>query len=320
RRSVLPPRPDLAPRADHAARWTALQGTVDRVCDPGAVSRFGAQIPAARVVSLPKVGHGFSVTRNWGEAYDAAIEALLEKAGMFEPIGGADLRAKLAQSPEEIRRRVEPLDLPLEILWPEGAHDAVIFISGDGGWAELDQQIAAALAARGVAVVGWNTLRYFWTARTPASFRADLGRLVGALPADVRLFLGGYSFGAEVAPVALEKTSLGESEGLDGLSRIAGLVLLAPGPYATFEVSPLDWVRTDETPTSHPVREAIEAGRGRPVLCIESAGTDDSGCPRTPVPGLTREVQPGGHHFAGDFNQIAARILEFIGAVPDAAR
>jgi len=326
KRSLLPPRKDLAARADGVPRWTALQGAVDQVCDPGTVSKFAAQIPAAHVVSLPKVGHGFSAPRNWGEAYDQVIEALERPSNPSAPPPAGGSPGRPDPSPESIRSRIESLSLPLEFLWPERARDAVVFISGDGGWAELDQRIAAGLAAHGVAVVGWNTLQYFWTARTPAEFRGDLARLVGVLPADVRLFLGGYSFGAEVAPVVMAGGPAGEFADAGDLSRIMGLVLLAPGPYATFEVSPLDWIRTSEQPTRHPVGAAIEAGRGRPVLCVEALQSGESGCPTAPVAGLTRVALPGGHHFAGDFDGLVTRILDFIGTQsgnatgPDAGR
>ena len=122
------------------------------------------------------------------------------------------------------------------------------------------------------------------------------------------MFAGGYSFGAEVVPVALaEKTARPAA-----LARVEGLVLLGPGPYASFEVSPLDWIRTSNAPTLHSVREAVESSPGAPVLCLESSDAADSGCPAGTVPGLTRVKLPGGHHFSGDFDGIANRISEFI--------
>jgi type IV secretory pathway VirJ component len=221
--------------------------------------------------------------------------------------------ADAGSAPEEVRARLRDLDLPLRIDWPAGARQAVIFVSGDGGWAELDQRVTAALRARGVAIIGWNALRYFWEPKTPGEFATDLARIIDVLPESLPLFAGGYSFGAEVMPV----TVLGpERRGRPALSRLLGLVLLAPGPYASFEVSPLDWLRESESPTRHPVRAALEAAGALPVLCLEPADGADSGCPeaggRPSGPAVTTSRLPGGHHFAGDFEALAQRIIDFL--------
>ncbi len=310
RRSLLPARTDLPARPGGGVSWIALQGDIDQVCDPPSTRQFVERIPAARIAWLEKVGHGFSVPRRWGAAYDAAVDDLL---GAADPWKEPPRRAATSPPPEEIGRRLDALGLPLEVEWPEGAREAVVFVSGDGGWAELDRAVTGALFAKGVAVIGWNSLRYFWTARTPEAFRADLARVVAAIPEDVKVFAGGYSFGAEVLPAALAS---GSADLEAPLARIGALVLLAPGPYATFEVSALDWIRTSDAPSPYPVRARLEAGIGRRVLCLEPSSEEASGCPARPGPGVTREVAPGGHHFGGDFAALAERILAFVGAEP----
>ncbi len=308
--SLLPARPDLPARPGGRPSWTALQGDIDQVCDPPATRRFVEQIPAAKIVWLEKVGHGFSVPRRWGAEYDAAVESLLDRAG---PWSEPPRRAAASPPPEEIGRRLDALGLPLEVEWPQGSREALVFVSGDGGWAELDREVAAALVARGIAVIGWNSLRYFWSAKPPETFRADLARVVEAIPEDVKVFAGGYSFGAEVLPAAFATRA---AELPAPLARIGALVLLAPGPFATFEVSPLDWIRTSDAPSPYPVRAPLEAGIGRPVLCVEPSSEDESGCPARPGAGVTREAVPGGHHFGGDFAALAGRILEFVRSQP----
>jgi type IV secretory pathway VirJ component len=59
-------------------------------------------------------------------------------------------------------------DLPLVELHAPGSHRLVILMSGDGGWRALDGGLAARLRADGNSVLGWDSLRYFWAARTPA--------------------------------------------------------------------------------------------------------------------------------------------------------
>ena len=54
--------------------FIALQGLKDQVCDPAATIAFVGGIPGARVVQLPKVGHGFSVEKNWVPQFLAAYQ------------------------------------------------------------------------------------------------------------------------------------------------------------------------------------------------------------------------------------------------------
>ncbi len=306
-KGMLPEKPDLAPGERGAPKWVALQGDIDQVCDPKGTLAFVQAIPAAKIVYLEKVGHGFSVPRRWGPSFDDSVISMLEPQGLFEKQAVATLHVPGSEPPAAVRDRLEGLGLPLVVSWPEGAREAVIFVSGDGGWAELDQSVAKALAERGVAVVGWNTLRYFWSEKSPERFREDLAKVVDALPRDVRIYAGGYSFGAEVIPVTVAPARASEP-----MSRIAGLVLLGPGPYATFEVSALDWIRTSASPTDHPVPAAITAATGLPVLCVDTADNDRSGCHGARNPKLEQLEVPGGHHFGGDYDALAGRILTFL--------
>ena len=173
---------------------------------------------------------------------------------------------------------------------------------------DLDQEVASRLHNEGVAVIGWSTLRYFWQARTPERFRRDLARVLNVLPEGMRLFAGGYSFGAEVVPIALAEDPRSEP----ALGRIQGLVLIGPGRYATFEVSPLDWIFHNTTPTAHPVRTALERKLALPVLCLRPADDEDSGCPPEGRAGLRTVTLPGSHHFGGDYASLAKKIADFL--------
>ena len=64
--------------------------------------------------------------------------------------------------------RVDISALPLAEL--PVAHPSklmAILLSGDGGWRDLDKTIAEDLQQQGVPVVGLDTLRYFWSKKTP---------------------------------------------------------------------------------------------------------------------------------------------------------
>jgi type IV secretory pathway VirJ component len=51
--------------ADVHAPWYALQGDIDQICTPEDTRAYLAKVPNGNLVWLPKVGHGFSVPKNW---------------------------------------------------------------------------------------------------------------------------------------------------------------------------------------------------------------------------------------------------------------
>lgn len=55
---------DFEPGDTHAP-WYALQGDVDQICTPEDTRAYLKKVPHGELVWLPKVGHGFSVPRNW---------------------------------------------------------------------------------------------------------------------------------------------------------------------------------------------------------------------------------------------------------------
>jgi type IV secretory pathway VirJ component len=307
--SLLPVLPEA--RSDEGAPppWTVLHGDVDKVCPIRETADFVAKIPGATLVELPSVGHGFSVPRNWGARFDAAIESLLEGVSPWDPLPESSRHAVPNRSPDEVGGRLAALDLPLEVEWPDEARDVLVFFSGDGGWAEIDQSVSARLVRAGVGVVGWNSLRYFWEEKATDTVRSDLARVIAALPGDVHVFAGGFSFGAEVVPVVLSRSGTGEA---GALRRLEGLVLLAPGRSATFEISPPDWPGIGRVEERNRVADAIEALSDVAVLCLEPADSSGSGCPTAPRRGALTVSLPGGHHFGGDFDGVAQKIRVFL--------
>jgi len=153
----------LAASKLNATPWIAFQGDIDQVCDANETRRFVSQTENAEMVWLPKVGHGFAVERNWLPQFKAAY-------------------ARLARSTVPLPALPVLADLPLVAVpataspTPDTRDLFAILVTGDGGWAGLDQEVSAALAARGIPVVGVNSLKYFWRARTPEAASADLER------------------------------------------------------------------------------------------------------------------------------------------------
>jgi type IV secretory pathway VirJ component len=123
------------------------------------------------------------------------------------------------------------------------------------------------------------------------------------------VFAGGYSFGAEVIPVALRDA--GPSTRL----ALQGLVLIAPGESASFEIDPLDWVRTARLNSAARVAPALKT-LILPTLCIAGTEETDSACVDLPVTTPFRIARlPGSHHFRGDYRSLGTAVVQFMESV-----
>jgi type IV secretory pathway VirJ component len=67
---------DLLPAKKLSGKWISLQGEIDQVCPARATQEFIAAVTSGEVVLLPKVGHGYSVQKNWVPQYEAAFERI----------------------------------------------------------------------------------------------------------------------------------------------------------------------------------------------------------------------------------------------------
>jgi len=276
------------PAAGLKQPWIALQGQKDQVCSPQAVDEFAAHVADAQVVKLPQVGHGFGVERNWMPQFRESYARLTA-------------RAEAPPRPPDIN------DLPLYEVHASGAAaEFALLLTGDGGWAGLDQELAARLAANGVSTVGLNSLKYFWTERTPDATARDVARVLRHYFAawnKSRVLLVGYSFGADVLPFVVNRLPP------DVRARIASVTLLGIDSNASFEVRIADWVGTDNA--GPPTRPELAALGTLPVLCIYGEGESDSICPGLPAGAITRAQIGKGHHFSGEYDLLADRILAF---------
>ena len=149
-------------------------------------------------------------------------------------------------------------------------------MTGDGGWAGLDQELAARLAANGVPTVGLNSLKYFWRERTPEETAGDVARILRHYLSawnKKRVLLVGYSFGADVLPFVVNRLPS------DLRERIASVSLLGIDANASFEVRIAEWVGADnggaptrpEARAHHAAAGAVPLRGGREGLDLSRA-------------------------------------------------
>jgi len=258
---------------------------------------FAGQLGQAVAVTLPA---GSGVPQAFLDAFDKLAASLKPSA----PAAPADLGG-----------------LPVIEVPPKAgvapADAFAILISGDGGWAGLDQEVAGALSAKGIPVIGLDSLRYFWTARTPESAAADTDRIIRYYQAKLkrrRVLLLGYSQGADVMPFIINRLPA-ETRKEVALGAVMGL-----SEHALFEFHMGNWVNANQD-QGLPTAPEMEKPQDIPMLCIYGEGETDTLCPRLD-PQKVRVVKlPGGHHFGGDYGRLAREILDVakVQALPAAA-
>jgi type IV secretory pathway VirJ component len=198
-------------------------------------------------------------------------------------------------------------DLPLIELpaaHPNGL--MAIVISGDGGWRDLDKTIAQALQKDGVSVVGWDSLRYFWSEKPPAQTSRDLARVMqtyGARWHAQHIALVGYSFGADVMPFAYNRLP-------DALrAKVSLISLLGFAPDADFQIRVGGWLGMPASDKALKVQPELTHVPPAIVQCFYGENEKDTLCPAIAQTGVEVIRTSGDHHFGRDYDALEKRIL-----------
>ncbi len=183
-----------------------------------------------------------------------------------------------------------------------------LLISGDGGWAAIDKDIARTLSDSGISVVGLNAKSYLGTRRTPDEFAATVDRILRHyLEAwgRERIILVGYSRGAVVAPFIVTRLPA------DLRARIDLVAMLGLGLHAGFHVTLFDLLGTTTNPKDPPVEPEIRqlADAKVPMLCIYGLDERESFCRDAPEGWMTKIARRGAHHFDGNHAALVGDIL-----------
>lgn len=264
---------ELLPAAKLVAPWSTLQTGAEPACKPADTRAF---MPAA-VPGVPAAAPTF----------EATYAALAAQQKGLDPAP-----AQLA-------------DLPVvELPAAGGGTRLAVLLSGDGGWAEIDKGIAAGLVKQGVSVVGFDSLRYFWGARTPEVLAADLDRVIRYYAERWKrseIILIGYSQGADVLPFALNRLPPRTR------ARVRLTALLGLGQKASFEFHLSNWIGpSGDKPIAPEARKLLAAE----TLCVYGEDEKDSLCPQLAPTHVRALPLAGGHHFGGDYDALAARIVD----------
>ncbi|WP_105432631.1 virulence factor family protein [Neorhizobium sp. T6_25] len=205
-------------------------------------------------------------------------------------------------------RTNQPLDLPLNVLQAKPAMNtmAVIF-SGDGGWRDLDSEVGGYLQSQGIPTIGLDSLRYFWSERSPQATADDLAKIIEYYRRQwgvQNVLLVGYSFGADVLPATYNLLPA------EDRARVKQITLLGLSHEVDYEISVTGWLGVaGDGKGGDPMTDIVKIDP-KLIQCVYGTDEDDDPCPTLKDKGV--EVVPieGGHHFDENYQALGKRIRD----------
>ena len=273
--------------------WIAFQGTIDQVCNAHETEAYVNQVHNGKLVLLPKVGHGFSVPKNWLPEFRQAFTTLVARVDS----NNQKYTAKALS------------DLPLVEVPATGKNKGImaVFVSGDGGWSITNRGLSRVLSQHGIRVVGLNSLHYFWTRRTPETAAKDMDRILSYYTSFWRtkeVIAIGYSMGADVLPFMLNR--LPEQT----LLKVQSVVLIGPGHKIDFQFHLKNWLGRPQPQEALPVIPEVQKLKVKNTVCVYGTEDSDSICNSLPS-GKVKVIElKGGHRVGRNYEGIADEILE----------
>lgn len=157
-------------------------------------------------------------------------------------------------------------DLPLHLSGSTGNNEVlVIYLSGDGGWNEFNQQMVQEFVKHGYGVVALNTRKYFWNEKSPEGFARDIDLVSKYYLKEWKkssLIIVGYSFGADVGIFLPNRVSV------ELQKKIVKIALISPSASTDFVVRLSDMIGKSED-VNRKFKVGPEIGKtDLPVICI----------------------------------------------------
>lgn len=282
-------KPLCSPSKDASTRqlgapWVVMPGINDARCQVAA-KQFLANEKQAEVISVPAKSNFHA----WQPQFEAAFQRLTARIHSLPTVNAAELEG-----------------LPIvEVPTASKGDTLAVLISGDGGWAGIDEELATALSKQGMPVVGLDSLRYFWTERTPQSTAADIDRLLryylSAWKKESVLLIG-FSQGADVLPFVVNRLPESTRE------RLRMVAFLSLSQQAVFEFHLQNWL-SDDDDDAVPVAPELLRMKGVRGLCVYGEDDTDTVCSLPAAKSLQAVKLTGGHHFDGDYPKLASLLL-----------
>ena len=224
-------------------------------------------------------------------------------AAILSLVAADALRAQTHDATPDVR------GLPIIELPARGTSTDVIavFLTGDGGWADLDRHVSQVFADHGVNVVGLNTRDYLWRKKTPEQAATDVERLARAYMMKWnahRVMIVGYSRGADIMPFVATRLSA------DFREHVTLLAMLGLADAANFHFHLTDVIKDVSRSDDLPIAPELSRLRGQRMLCVYGTEEKNSGCRDADSTLITKVPRRGDHHLDRDYRSLGELILQ----------
>lgn len=198
-------------------------------------------------------------------------------------------------------------DLPLiELPVTTPSDTFAIIYSGDGGWRDLDRTIGKKFQDLGMPTIGFDSLRYFWSLKPPTQTASDLAFVIESYARKwnaKRVVLIGYSFGADILPETYDLIPARTR------AMVRQISLLGFSANGTFEISVQGWLG-GTSGNARPALPFVQQIDPKLIQCFYGKEDEETACPKIESTGAEIIATTGGHHFDGDYDALAEKILD----------
>ena len=198
-------------------------------------------------------------------------------------------------------------DLPLEFSVSHGTQEElIIYVTGDGGWNNFNQQMVQEFEHQGYGVVALNSRKHVWSGKTPENFARDIAQMTDYYLRSWKkqsVIIVGYSFGADVASFLPSRLSA------EIQKRIKKIALISPSASTDFVIRLSDLVGESENLNRrYKVKPEIDQ-IGLPVVC--TFGKEEVKVLKTTLKirnNLTIIELPGDHRYNNEYTLLVKGI------------
>lgn len=283
--------------------FIALNGLKDKECNYNKTNAFLKGVKNSQLITLAKVGHGFSIADNWLPQFNIAYKKILNSLPYYENKKGFGTNLK----EQVVIKFKENLPTTLINATINKNLPFIFMISGDGGWTSFDHSLAESFAAKGYAVIGLDAQSYFWNAKTPEKTIIDIEESINYYRLKLhkdKFILAGYSFGASLVPFI--------SNGLNPemKSKLVNVFALSPDEFADFEIHLSDMLNINEVKEKYNVLNEFKIIKLEKPVCFFGEDENPAIKEKFIKSGIKVYNLPGGHHYDQDFMSLSTQILK----------